>query len=101
MRVIVVVAGLLGGLGVVGLAAANIPPASPPTARISASPPPSVEAEEPHTAAVQAARGPASPEMRRMHKRKAKPRAVATGAKIALPKQCSSGAPNIAARPYC
>ncbi len=101
MRVIVVAAGLLGGLGVVGFAAANIPPASLPPARISASPPPAFVAEQPPTAALQAALGPASPEMRRMHKRKAKPRAGATGAKIALPKQCAGGKPNTAARPYC
>jgi hypothetical protein len=95
MRVVVVLAGMLGGLGVVGLAAANI--ASP---KIYVGPSSANAGEQPPSGS-QAGFGAATQEIRRIQKRKPKAKTGATGTKVALPAQCVGGKPNIAARAVC
>lgn len=95
MRAIVVLAGLLGAVGVVGFASARIPPAATGVQLEVADEQLSLAAPQPGV------RAPVlTQEARRLKKRKARAKGP-TGAKLALPKACEGGRPNWAAKPYC
>ena len=97
MRIVVAVAGVLGGLGVVGLAMANIP-----ASQVRQTAAPRAEIVTP-VAAVAHSPATVAPDVHRLKKRKLKSKVASgnVGAKLALPKQCANGAPNTLGKPYC
>ena len=95
MRIAVIVAGLLGAVSVMGFAGAKIGHA----ATGSSSGPSAMQAPE-NSEPAAAWKVAGVEELRRIKKRKAKPKS-ASGAKLALPARCAGGGPNTAARPVC